>query len=111
MTRKNMHINRFKVVLLLSLLFTIPAFGDGAALYKQKACAQCHAADGSGNTPVGKALKARDLRSDEVQKQSDDELAATIADGREKMPAYKSSLSPEQVRELVTYIRALAKKQ
>jgi cytochrome c6 len=106
-----MTAKRFNFVLLLPLLFTIPAFGDGAALYKQKACAQCHGADGSGNTPVGKSLKARDLRSGDVQKQSDDELAAAIADGRGKMPAYKSSLSAEQVRELVTYIRSLAKKQ
>lgn len=102
------------LALLLPLLFTTLAFaGDapGAALYRQKACAQCHAADGSGNTPVGKSLKARDLRSAEVQNQSDDELAATIADGRGKMPAYKNALSAEQVRELVTYIRGLAKKQ
>ena len=111
MTRTEMTINRFKVVLLLTIVFTIPAFADGAALYKQKACAQCHGADGSGNTPVGKSLKARDLRSDDVQKQSDDELAAVIADGKGKMPAFKSSLSAEQVRELVTYIRTLAKKQ
>jgi mono/diheme cytochrome c family protein len=111
MTRTEMTNNRFKVVLLLALVFTIPAFADGAALYKQKACAGCHGADGSGNTPVGKSLKARDLRSDEVQKQPDDELAAVIADGKGKMPAYKNSLSAEQVRELVTYIRTLAKKQ
>ncbi|HEY0160144.1 MAG TPA: cytochrome c [Thermoanaerobaculia bacterium] len=106
-----MTAKRFNFVLLLALLFTIPAFGEGAALYKQKACAQCHGADGSGNTPTGKALKARDLRSDGVQQQTDDELAAVITDGRGKMPAYKSSLSAEELRELVTYIRSLAKKQ
>jgi mono/diheme cytochrome c family protein len=101
-------------MLLVSLLFTTPAFGDeapGAALYRQKTCATCHGADGSGNTPVGKSLKARDLRSEEVQKQADEELAAVIANGRKSMPAFKSSLSTEQVNELVTYIRSLAKKQ
>lgn len=101
-------------MLLVSCLFTTLAFGDeapGAALYRQKACTTCHGADGSGNTPVGKSLKARDLGSEEVQKQPDDELAATIANGRGKMPAFKSSLSDEQVKQLVTYIRSLAKKQ
>ncbi len=101
-------------MLLVTLLFTTLAFGEdapGAALYRQKACATCHGADGSGNTPVGKSLKARDLGSEEVQKQSDDELAATITNGRGKMPGFKSSLSADQVQQLVTYIRSLAKKQ
>lgn len=97
------------VVLLLPILFTIPAAASeaGATLYRQKTCASCHAADGSGNTPAGKSLKARDLRSEEVQKQSDDELAAAIANGRAKMPSFKSSLSAEQIREVVAYIRTL----
>ncbi len=100
-----------RIALLLPILFTIPAFGNeaGAAVYRQKTCVSCHAADGSGNTPAGKSLKARDLRSAEVQKQPDDELAAAIADGRGKMPAFQRSLSAEQIRDVVAYIRALAK--
>src|SRR2546427_9367324 len=39
------------------------AEGDAAKLYKAN-CAVCHVADGSGNTSSGKALKAKDLRSD-----------------------------------------------
>ena len=79
-----------RIALLLPILFTIPASGNeaGATLYRQKTCATCHGADGSGNTPAGKSLKARDLRAEEVQKQSDDELASAIADGRGKMPAF-----------------------
>jgi mono/diheme cytochrome c family protein len=45
-----------------------------------------------------------------VQKQSDTELAAIIESGKGKMPAYGKSLKPEQVKELVAYIRSLAKK-
>ncbi|HEX8620155.1 MAG TPA: cytochrome c [Thermoanaerobaculia bacterium] len=101
-----------RLLFLLPFLFTNPAFTaePGAALYRQKACATCHAADGSGNTPAGKSMKARDLRCDEVQKQSDAELAAAILEGRGKMPAFKTSVSAEQVKELVAYIRALPKK-
>jgi mono/diheme cytochrome c family protein len=58
---------------------------------------------------VGKSLKVRDLRSDEVQKQSDDELTTVIADGRGKMPGYKSSLDAAQIKDVVAYIRSLAK--
>ena len=52
----------------------------------------------------------KDLASPEVQKMSDGELTAVIADGKDKMPSYKKSLKPEQIKELVGYIRSLAKK-
>lgn len=78
-------------------------------VYKQK-CAACHGADGKGETPMGKANKLRDLGSADVQKQSDADLTTIIENGRGKMPAYGKSLKPDQVKELVTYIRSLAKK-
>jgi mono/diheme cytochrome c family protein len=76
----------------------------------QASCTLCHAADGSGSSPTGKALKAKDLRSDEVQKQTDAELAAVIAKGRGKMPAFGSKFSPDVINSLVAYIRTLPKK-
>jgi mono/diheme cytochrome c family protein len=82
---------------------------DGAqALYDSK-CAACHAKDGSGMTAAGKGLKVRDLRSEDVQKQSDDKLFDTIAKGKDKMPAYES-LGHDKIHQLVAYIRGLAKK-
>lgn len=82
------------------------AYGDGAATYKTK-CASCHAADGSGNTPAGKAMKLRDLRSADVQNQSDDQLFNVIAKGKGKMPGYEKSLGAASCRELVAYTRKL----
>lgn len=94
------------------LLFDTPARarGDGASLYKVK-CADCHGADGSGNTAVGKSLKLRDLRSADVQKQTDEELAAITANGKGSMPAYKDELTGDQIRQLVGFMRQLAKKK
>jgi mono/diheme cytochrome c family protein len=69
----------------------------------------CHAADGSGSTPMGQRFKIRDLGSPEVQKQTDDELAAIIKNGKPPMPAY-NTLSSSEIRQLVAYIRGLAKK-
>jgi len=69
----------------------------------------CHAADGSGSTPVGKSLKIPDLRSAQVQGQSDGQLATSISSGKGKMPAYGKSLSPEQINQLVAFIRGLKK--
>ena len=85
------------------------AQSDAAKVFKTN-CTLCHGDDGSGNSPSGKALKAKDLRSDEVQKQTDAALAEVIAKGRGKMPAFGSKFSPDVINSLVAYIRQLAKK-
>lgn len=81
---------------------------EARSLYS-KHCASCHGADGTGNTPIGKKLKIRDLRSPDVQKTSNAQLTAIIRDGKGKMPPFKSKLKPEEIRDLVTYIRTLGK--
>jgi mono/diheme cytochrome c family protein len=80
----------------------------GAGVYKAK-CQACHGPDGSGNTPVGKSLKTADLRSADVQKKSDSELAQTVAEGKGNMPAFKPSLSDDEIHAVVAYVRALGK--
>ena len=78
-------------------------------LYKAK-CVVCHGPDGKGG-PAGKKMGVRDFASPEVQKESDRELADIIAKGKNKMPGYAKSLKPEEIKELVEYIRDLAKKK
>jgi mono/diheme cytochrome c family protein len=85
------------------------AQNDGAKVFKAN-CTLCHGEDGGANTPTGKALKARDLRSDDVQKQTDTQLAAVITKGSGKMPAFGSKFSPDTIKSLVAYIRQLPKK-
>jgi len=80
----------------------------GAALYKQK-CAACHGPDGKGDTAAGKSTKVRSFSDPDVMKQTDDELAAAIEKGKNKMPAYGKSLKPEEIKALVAYVRSLAK--
>jgi cytochrome c6 len=79
---------------------------DAAALYKSK-CAGCHGADGTGS-PMGKKMGAQDFTSNDVQSLSDAQLSDAITNGKGKMPAYKS-LTPDQVKGLVAYIRTLKK--
>jgi cytochrome c6 len=95
--------------LAIGLAFSAAARADGAGDFKAK-CAMCHAADGSGSTGTGKALKVRDLGSADVQAQTDAQLTAVITDGKNKMPAYKGKLTDDQIKGLVTYVRGLAKK-
>ena len=88
-----------------------PAKADNTAeaTYKAK-CAMCHGPDGKGETATGKAMKAGDFASEAVQKMSDADLADAISKGKGKMPAYKT-LTSDQVKDLVAYIRAFGKKK
>lgn len=84
--------------------------GDEAAKLFQAKCAKCHGVDGSG-TAMGKKLKAPDLRSDAVQKLSDDELFQAIAKGKKAFHKFGTKLSEEHIRQLVRHVRQLAKKK
>jgi cytochrome c6 len=88
----------------------VRADDDGAKLYTANKCASCHGPDGSANVPAGKALKARDFHSPDVQGQTDAELATVITNGKNKMPAYGKQLKPAEIATLVAYSRALGKK-
>ena len=70
----------------------------------------CHGPDGSGSE-VGKSMHVPDLRSPEVQKVPDAQLAQIISDGKGGMPPFKNSLSADQIQALVKHVRALAKKK
>ena len=98
------------VVVALVVLVSRPVLADnpGEATYKAK-CAMCHGADGKGETPTGKAMKVKDFASEDVRKQSDADLGDAISKGKGKMPAYKT-LTAEQVKDLVGYVRSFAKK-
>ncbi len=88
---------------------TLVAQGPGADTYKAK-CAMCHAADGSGNTPAGKATKTPSFSSPEMMKMSAAELVAGTKNGKGKMPAYSDKLTGAQITAVVAYIQTLQKK-
>lgn len=99
------------VLVALTLVMSAPAQAqDAASLFKSK-CAMCHGPDGGGDTPTGKAMKVRDLRSADVQKQTDAELTGIITNGKGKMPASKGKLDDGQIKQLVGFVRDLAKKK
>ena len=73
-------------------------------------CAMCHGPDGAGSA-VGKSMNVPDLQSSVVQGKADAELAQIISNGKGGMPAFKSSLSDDQIQGLVTYVRSLHQKK
>jgi len=93
-------------VLLTLVIVATPLLADGKALYKSK-CSACHGPDGAGQTTMGKKMTLRDLRSAEVQKQTDLELTKVIAGGQGKMPAYGKQLSTDDIQGLIAHLRTL----
>ena len=84
-------------------------------LWKSK-CASCHGADGKGDTEQGKKMKVGSMATASWQKShTDDQIQDAILKGvktekdgvKKEMDAYKDELSPEQVKALVDFIRAL----
>jgi len=98
----------------LCLILPRPATAadDAESTYKAQ-CLKCHGANGDGKGHAELKIKPADLRSDTVQKLSDEELYKTIAYGVEhKDYAHafaERGLSAKQIAELVTYIRKFAR--
>ena len=82
---------------------------DGAKLFDTN-CAKCHGPDGSGNTAIGKAVGAKDLRSAEAQKLTDAQIYAQIDQGKGNMPPFGGTLNKAQIDSLIPYVRQLSKK-
>jgi cytochrome c oxidase cbb3-type subunit 3 len=74
------------------------------AAWRQQ-CATCHGATGKGDGPQGPMFKAADLAREEWQaKVKDEEISATILNGKGRMP--KFDLPEDVVRGLVARVRS-----
>lgn len=75
-------------------------------------CAQCHGAVGDGKTDPGKKMKIPDLTDPSVLKErTDGELFYVIKNGRGEMPSEGDRVKPEEIWDLVNYVRFLGTKK
>lgn len=72
-----------------------------------KHCAVCHGEKGDGGrvTVEGKKLKVPSLREGHALTHPDDKLVKQITEGSDEMPAFKDKLKPEEINDLVRFIR------
>jgi len=93
----------------LLLVTSFAAGEDGASLYKAR-CAACHGIDGAGKP----AAQIPSLISEDVVNATDADLTDGIANGGPRHKAthafQSKGTSPDQVKMIVAYIRALQKK-
>jgi mono/diheme cytochrome c family protein len=80
----------------------------GADTYKAK-CQMCHGATGLGDTPAGKAMKARPFNLPDVLKESDADLLTVIKTGKNKMPAFVGKLTDAQMNDVLAFVHTLQK--
>ncbi len=73
----------------------------------QKNCAACHGAkaDGGRVTIEGVRLKVPSLKEGHALHHTDDEFVKQITEGDDEMPAFKDKLKPEEINDLVRFIR------
>lgn len=80
-----------------------------------KHCAKCHGADGKGQTAMGKKLKVKDYTDPKFQTElKDDASIKLIKEGKKEgtrtlMNAFNETLSEQEIKDLVAYIRTFKK--
>ena len=79
-----------------------------------KNCAKCHGPDGKGDTKMGKKLEIKDFTDAKVQAALKDDamfkaIKEGVKDGEKTRMKAVEGLSDEEMKALVTYIRAFKK--
>lgn len=74
---------------------------DGGSDYATH-CARCHGSDGRSQTAKGRKTNATDLTKSRV---GDAKGIRIIANGAGEMPDFKSSMTPDQIRNVMTYVK------
>ena len=94
---------------------TPESIANGAALYKRQ-CVMCHGATGAGEGPAAKTLKGKlPSLADKatMSKLTDAHVHDAITAGRKteigSMPALGKRLKPEEITDIVNYVRTLVK--
>lgn len=102
-----------KLIIVFTLTFTAAAAcgkasssmeGNAAARDTfTRSCAACHVENGEGRP--SERLRAPSLKRQEALNYTDDQLFERIYGGTGNMPSFKNSLTEEQIKSLVRFIR------
>lgn len=110
---------KIKMMLVTAGVFVALSLGNAyaadAAQNYEKNCMKCHGKDGKGSTKMGRQSGVKDYTDPKVQAEMKDEDAIkTIRgglkeNGKEKMKPYGGTLSDDEIRALVAYMRTFKK--
>ena len=106
-----------KLILITAAALAVSVVSASAADVKEtweKSCAKCHGPDGKGDTKVGKKLDIKDLTDSKYQATLKDEdmfkaIKEGVKDGEKIRMKAAEGLNDAEMKDLVTYVRALKK--
>jgi len=108
-----------KKTLIIAACLAIGAASLGAAEVKEnweKHCASCHGKDGKGETKAGRKADVKNLTDATYQASfTDEQILKQIKEGmkdkngKEKMKAFGGTLSDDEIKALVAFVRGLKK--
>ena len=85
---------------------SVDEFATARAHY-QKHCEACHGPEATGGLVKvdNKQIKVPSLKAAHALKHTDDQITKMITNGEEEMPAFKDKLTPQEIAEMVRYVR------
>ncbi|HET9478212.1 MAG TPA: cytochrome c, partial [Pyrinomonadaceae bacterium] len=85
---------------------SVDEFANARANYA-KNCEGCHGPEGNGGLVKvdNKQIKVPSLHAEHAIKHTDEEIIDFITNGHEEMPAFKDKMRPEEIIELVRFVR------
>ncbi len=86
------------------------SIAEGKRLYGATDCALCHGKDGDGKGVLAKDINMNlhDWRKpDSLSHFTDGELSYLVLKGKGRMPAYDGKETPEQVWQIINYVRSM----
>jgi mono/diheme cytochrome c family protein len=85
---------------------SVDEFAAARANFQQH-CEACHGPQGDGGLVKvdNKQIKVPSLKADHAVKHTDEELTKMITNGEEAMPSFKDKLNPQQISDMVRFVR------
>lgn len=86
---------------------TVDPFAETRAIFARE-CESCHGAEGKGGRVKledGKTLRVPSLREGHALRHPDSDFRKQMMEGGDGMPAFKDKLSPQQIDELIRFVR------
>jgi mono/diheme cytochrome c family protein len=101
-------------VLILAAMAVTARAADGKAVYEKAKCAQCHGADGKGDTKMGKKSGAKNYTDAKVQAELKDDKAFKVIkeglkEGDKTLMKPTEGVTDEEIKALVAYMRTFKK--
>jgi len=91
--------------------YTVESVTQGKDLFEQH-CQKCHGYWGEGNGVVGLSLNKKPANLLRIAgKKAEGEFAWKIAEGRGEMPAFKKTLSEDEIWHIVNFVESLENEQ